>query len=128
VPIRRAPDGTVAVMAAKALRPMAMRLVLEDLPKPQPEYQFVPERGWRFDYAWPDYMVALEIEGGVYSDGRHVRGAGYEGDLMKYNQAVLRGWKVIRFSLSQILKKPTLCHQILQAAFPPKGAVHAQAK
>jgi hypothetical protein len=125
MPIRRAPNGSVAILAAKTLRPMAMRVLLGDLPRPQPEYQFVPERGWRFDYAWPDSMVALEIEGGVYTGGRHVRGAGYEQDLDKYNEAALRGWKVIRFSLSQILKKPTLCHQVLQAAFH-KGAPDAQ--
>lgn len=126
MPIRRTPDGTPVVIVGKVQHSMAMRILFEDLPTARPEYQFVPERGWRFDYAWPDYKVALEIEGGVYNRGRHVRGEGYETDLMKYNEATLRGWRLIRFSVSQVLKKPTLCHQILQSAFRVE-AEHAKA-
>lgn len=41
-------------------------------------------------------MVAVEIEGGIWSRGRHVRPKGYEGDVEKYNEATLLGWKLIR--------------------------------
>ncbi|MCA9340809.1 MAG: hypothetical protein KDA17_07885, partial [Candidatus Saccharibacteria bacterium] len=53
---------------------------------------------WRFDLAWPEKMIAVECEGGIHSNGRHVRGKGYEGDLHKYNAAMLLGWSVARFS------------------------------
>lgn len=66
------------------------------LPEPVREYQFAPPRRWRLDFAWPDRMLALEIEGGTWSGGRHVRGAGYAADLEKYNAAVLAGWRVLR--------------------------------
>jgi hypothetical protein len=118
MPIRRTPDGSTEILGAKLKRSMAVDAVLADLPTPLPEYQFVPERQWRFDYAWPAYKIALELEGGLYTGGRHVRGTGYENDLMKYNEAALQGWKLIRFSWAQILEKPTLCHQILKTAFP----------
>jgi hypothetical protein len=61
-----------------------------------PEHKFHPERRWRFDFAAPGAMVALEIEGGVWVRGRHSRGAGMIADMHKYNAAVSLGWSVIR--------------------------------
>lgn len=29
------------------------------------EHRFHPTRRWRFDFAWPDEKVALEVEGGT---------------------------------------------------------------
>lgn len=65
-------------------------------PAPATEYRFHPTRRWRFDYAWPDLMVALEIEGGVYQAGRHTRGNGYTEDCRKYSEAAVLGWCVVR--------------------------------
>lgn len=63
----------------------------------QTEYEFAkPDRKWRFDFAWVQQKVALEIEGGVYVSGRHSRGVGMEADMEKYAEAALRGWTVIR--------------------------------
>ena len=66
------------------------------LPAPVREHRFHPVRRWRFDYAWIDHKVALEVEGGVWTGGRHTRGAGFVGDLEKYNAAVVAGWRVVR--------------------------------
>ena len=66
------------------------------LPAPVREHRFAPPRRWRFDYAWPAHRIALEIEGGVWAGGRHVRGRGYESDCEKYSEAALRGWRVLR--------------------------------
>lgn len=65
-----------------------------------PDY-IVPRR-WRFDFAWPGLRVAAECEGGIWTGGRHVRGAGYEADAEKYNAAALLGWVVLRFTRRQI--------------------------
>jgi hypothetical protein len=53
---------------------------------------------WRFDFAWPDRLVAVEIDGGVWSRGRHTRGAGYIEDRRKLNRAVQLGWRVVGFT------------------------------
>jgi hypothetical protein len=66
------------------------------LPAPTREYQFHPTRRWRFDLAWPERKVAVEIEGGVWSKGRHTRSKGFIGDCEKYNEAALLGWLVLR--------------------------------
>ena len=66
------------------------------LPAPVREHRFHPVRRWRFDYAWPEQRVALEVEGGVRTGGRHTRGAGFVADIEKYNAAVVAGWRVVR--------------------------------
>ena len=68
------------------------------LPTPVREYRFAPPRRWRFDFAWLDVgvMVALEIDGGVWTGGRHGRGKGFIADQEKLNEAAILGWKVIR--------------------------------
>ena len=75
---------------------------LAGLPKPAREFRFHPRRRWRFDFAWPLYKVAVEVDGGIYCRGRHVRGAGFERDAEKGNEAVLAGWRVLHFTPRQV--------------------------
>ncbi len=65
-----------------------------------PEYRFDLTRRWRFDFALMDgkRKIGVEIEGGVWINGKHVRGKGYENDCRKYNAAALQGWTVLRFT------------------------------
>jgi len=63
---------------------------------PTHEYRFHPKRRWRFDFAWPDIKFAVEVEGGIWTGGRHTRGKGFENDLEKYAHALLLGWSVLR--------------------------------
>jgi len=70
---------------------------LYGIPEPLREYKFHETRKWRFDFCWPDIKVAVELEGGVFSGGRHTRGMGFVADCEKYNQAALLGWRVFRF-------------------------------
>ena len=62
------------------------------------EYQFHPERKWRFDYAFPDLRIAVEIDGAVWTYGRHNNAKGYIGDMEKLNTAASMGWLVLRFT------------------------------
>ena len=86
-----------------------------DLPVPETEYRFWPERKFRFDYAWPEKHLALEVEGGVFTMGRHTRGAGYAKDLLKYSEAAARGWRIMRVMPSQLAKPETI--DLIQRAF-----------
>ena len=72
------------------------------LPEPEREYRFHPTRRWRFDFAWPDYMLAVEVEGGVWIRGAHNRGAGFIKDCIKYNEAAVLGWVVLRVAGAMI--------------------------
>ena len=68
------------------------------LPKPVTEFEFHSKRAWRFDFAWPEYKIALEVEGGIHSGGRHIQPQGFLGDMEKYNNAAVLGWRVLRFT------------------------------
>lgn len=70
--------------------------------KIEKEYRFCPERKWRFDYAIPEKMLAIEIEGGVWQYGRHNRAGGFLKDMEKYNKAAELGWRILRFTPDQI--------------------------
>lgn len=64
---------------------------------PVREHRFHLTRRWRFDFAWPDIKVAVEVEGGTWGGaGRHTRGSGFMADCQKYNAATLAGWRVLR--------------------------------
>lgn len=69
---------------------------------PEREYEFAAGRKWRFDFAFLDRKLAVEIEGGLFSAGRHVRGAAVEKDFEKYNRAALLGWRVLRYSTKMV--------------------------
>lgn len=66
------------------------------LPTPEREVSFHPTRAWRLDLAWPVAMLAVEIDGGTWTRGRHVRAQGYEDGCVKCAEASLLGWTVIR--------------------------------
>jgi hypothetical protein len=72
------------------------------LPVPSAELKFHPSRRWRFDWAWADEKIALEVEGGVFIRGRHSRGIGMVKDMEKYNAAAELGWRIVRVTPRQM--------------------------
>lgn len=64
---------------------------------PELQYQFHPDRRWRFDYSWPGNHVAVEINGGVWIYGRHNRAKSYIADLEKINTAQCLNWIVLQY-------------------------------
>jgi hypothetical protein len=74
------------------------------------EYKFCKDRKWRADYfvsVAPSGCIVptlIEIEGGVWSGhSRHTRGSGYSEDCLKYSTASVLGYRVFRFTTSQVL-------------------------
>ncbi|WP_000097332.1 DUF559 domain-containing protein [Acinetobacter baumannii] len=66
------------------------------------EYKFHPARKWRADFLITGTKILIEVEGGIWSGGRHTRGKGYIGDMEKYNSAAMKGFTVLRFSTEQV--------------------------
>lgn len=87
-----------------------------------PEYKFAIKftgRRWASDFAWPDRMLLLEIEGGTElrgrRQGRHTRPQGYEEDCIKYSWASLLGYRLIRVTRGMIIKGEA--YRLLKVAF-----------
>jgi hypothetical protein len=76
---------------------------------PEAEFVFDQEndREWRFDYAWPRWKVALEIQGGTFVNGRHSRGPALRREYEKHNAAVVQGWHVL-YALSGEVMTPAM--------------------
>lgn len=72
------------------------------------EYYFHPVREWRFDYCIPFAGIAIEVEGGAWSNGRHTRGKGFIGDMEKYNEATCLGWRLLRVTPSDLMTLKTI--------------------
>jgi len=98
---------------------LALLIKASDLPEPVRQYKFVRDvvgdgpgirarvkeaglKDWRFDFAWPDIKLAVEVEGGAWTRGRHTRGKGFVGDMEKYNYAAVCGWTLLRFATNHL--------------------------
>ena len=96
----------------------ANHLRLARVPAPEAEYVFAKPRRYRFDFAWPEHWIAVELEGATWTGGRHTRGAGFAEDCAKYNLAASLGWTVYRFTAAMVRSGEALnlTEKALQAA------------
>jgi hypothetical protein len=83
------------------------RFALEEPPAPSSKSGRAPQ--YRFDFAWPDRWLAVEVDGGHFMVRRDKQGrpwpVGHHGtsdQLRKDNLAALLGWRVLRFDHSMI--------------------------
>jgi len=72
------------------------------VPQATIEFRFHTVRKWRIDFAWPNVKLAMEIEGGLFIQGRHGRGGNYRKDCEKYNALAEAGWTLLRYLPKEI--------------------------
>lgn len=94
------------------------------LPTATPEFYFHPTRKWRFDFAFtelglgsgvsglgnsPDArrqilcpFLAVEVQGGIWTGGRHSRGSGLVKEHEKLNAAAVLGWRILYCTPQQV--------------------------
>jgi hypothetical protein len=92
---------SVLLAAAVVVQGVSMTLAQQcraiGLPQPETEIRFHPTRKWRADFLWREpHMLIVELDGGVYVQGRHSRGAGIEKDCEKFAEAMALGYRVMR--------------------------------
>ena len=71
------------------------RLEAAGLPLGATQYPVVLGRQFRFDRAWPAQMVAVEVQGAIWTNGAHSRGSGVQRDCLKLSMAAAVGWRVL---------------------------------
>lgn len=72
------------------------------LPQPETEVRFHPTRKWRADYLWRSEKLIVEVDGGVFVQGRHSRGVGVEKDCEKFAEAMVLGYRVMRVTTRHV--------------------------
>jgi hypothetical protein len=92
---------------------LAFQMKAAKLPKFEREFRFAAEfvglgpgvkrrlfnnglKDWRFDFFFADHLLAIEVEGGTFNNGRHNRPVGFEEDCIKYGKAMELGYSVYR--------------------------------
>lgn len=65
------------------------------------------QRKFRFDYYWPEFRLALEIEGGIFTRQAHGSIRGILRDKEKYSLAASAGVRVIAVPPNLMLKTQT---------------------
>lgn len=92
----------------------------------QRQYRFDPSRKWKMDFAWPAYMVGVELHGGVFATGRHTRGKGFTEDCEKMRAAQLAGWTVLEYTSDDVKLRCKAVLEEISAAI--RGMTHDLAK
>jgi len=96
------------------------QLALAGLPAATREYRAIDGRKFRWDFAWPEYGLLVEVQGGTWGKGAHSTGAGISRDTEKLNLASLDRWFVMQFTPDQIRAGKAL--RWLQAFFEQVAA------
>ena len=87
----------------------------------QVEYLFVADRNWRFDFAWPEQRIAVEIMGmSNKSCMGHQALDRFRYDCEKLNRAALEGWVVLRGTTGMV-KNGDLLDDTVQMLFGRAG-------
>lgn len=120
---------------------LSMIAKLLKIPEPNAELMFHPTRRWRFDFVWwycelpsrREIKLAIEVEGGIYGrgprcptcgirrTGAHSSVSGLLEDLVKYNEASLNGWIVLRVLPEELDLENGKAFNLIEAAFKLRG-------
>lgn len=98
-PIKPRPQidpSTAVIRGNRWARMLALKLQAHGIAGFKREVRFHPTRKWRFDFSNAQAMLAVEIEGITAEGGRHQRRQGFIGDIHKYAEALILGWRVLR--------------------------------
>lgn len=70
--------------------------------KVERQYEYVPGRGFKADFAVPLRHLLIEITGGIYTKQAHGSVTGILADNERLNLATRHGWRMLRFTPDQV--------------------------
>ena len=53
---------------------------------------------YRLDFAWLDWKLCVEVQGGVWIGGGHTTPQGYIRDRQRMNRLVIGGWHILEYT------------------------------
>ena len=84
---------------------LLQQIIDHGLPDPVQQHRFARHLGrtWRFDFAWVEDRVAVEVDGGTFIKGLgHGTGQSAERDAVKSAVALCMGWRVVRVTTHMV--------------------------
>jgi very-short-patch-repair endonuclease len=84
---------------------LALMVRCVGLPEPVQQYRLpeLPDRHYRFDFAWVKERLLVEVNGSTWvSNTGHTSGRGIERDTEKANLAVLAGYRLLTVTGTQV--------------------------
>lgn len=81
-----------------------MQIKLAQLPMPVREFRAIKGRRFKWDFAWEEHRLLVEVQGGTFMPGKsaHSSGVGVNRDCEKANLATLNGWRILSFDSKQV--------------------------
>ena len=76
---------------------LAEQIAAAGLPVPVREFKHIPGRRYRLDFAWPDRMIGVEVQGMVHRIKKR-----FEADIEKRALGMLAGWRIMEVSGASI--------------------------
>ena len=104
----------------------ALEMYGSDLEPHVREAKAIPGRDFRFDFAFTEARVLIEIQGGTFAKGRSAHtGASLMRDFEKQNLAVCNGWRVLLFGARDMTARtlPATVDTIRKAIAAKEAAV-----
>lgn len=106
---REVPDSVLEARMARLLRAQGL---------PAPRFQFWVTKELRVDFAYPELLVAIEVDGFAI----HGTASAMTADFVRQNRLVELGWTVIRFTWQQVVRQPeSVARTILVTLAAPMG-------
>lgn len=91
-----------ALKAGHLEQAFATQVRMVGLPDPEREVKLSSEYAHRWDFVWPRYRLAVEINGGIWNVGGHSTGRGILRDMTKLRIATLAGYRSFQFDADAV--------------------------
>lgn len=72
-----------------------------NLPEPVRQHPILnpkTNRHWKLDFAWPDWKIFVELQGGAFIRGGHTTALGQHADYERQNALTRMGWRGLYFN------------------------------
>lgn len=76
----------------------ALQIRMAGITEPYRQFKAIEGRKFAWDFAWPDYKLLVEVNGGTWVKSGHSSGSGLNRDATKGNLAAINGWFTMTFT------------------------------